>query len=351
MKTFIGRGEIKQLSLILKENSYKNAIVFTGRTSFAALKDILLPELQGCLFNLYSEFSPNPKYEDIIKSVTELENNAYDVVIAIGGGSAIDFAKAYKYYSKSPLPLIAVPTTAGTGSEATQIAVIYIDGKKHSLDEPYLLPDYAIVDSQFIENSPSYLKACCGMDAFCQALESYWAVKATSESQELARKSIELCKNFLVSTVITNDPEPAEQMALASNLAGRAINISRTTASHALSYAITTRYGIPHGHAVALTIAALFLANLNITDEDCVDPRGAAYVKRTMLDLMNILDFQTENDIRPYFRNLMKQIGLEWRLDNLGIKDINYIVSSVNLRRLGNNPKNLTNKLSSLFSL
>ena len=102
----------------------------------------------------------------------------YDLFIAIGGGSVIDFAKLCKYFSKSDQTLVAIPTTAGTGSESTLFATYYENGKKASVDDSSILPNYVILDYKLLIGSPKYLKACSAIDAYCQAIESYWSLNS-----------------------------------------------------------------------------------------------------------------------------------------------------------------------------
>lgn len=344
MTSFIGRNSINNLSKILKEENAKNLLVFTGKKSYETIKLIVENELINCDITYYNNFSTNPKKEEINVAINELDSN-FDIIIAIGGGSVIDFAKAYRYYTK-PLKLIAIPTTCGTGSEATQFAVIYIKGTKHSLDEPSILPDYSIIDSQFVENNPKYLKACTAMDAYCQAIESYWAVQSTEASRQYAKQAIELCRDYIVEYVNSNSSVVSEKMALASNLAGKAINISRTTAAHALSYKITTEYGIPHGHAVALSIGDLFKININIDIETCNDPRGVDFVRERMDELVKILGI---TNVNRYWNDLMYKIELDTNFKKLKINDRNLIIKSVNAERLKNNPKNIEKELKTFY--
>lgn len=332
MTSFIGKNSISNLSKILKEENTKNLLVFTGKKSFDAIKPIIEKELADCNITYYNNFSTNPKKEEIDVAIKELGNN-FDIIIAIGGGSVIDFAKAYKYYLKATSKFIAIPTTFGTGSEATQFAVIYIDGVKQSLDDKSILPDYAIVDARFAQDNPKYLKACTALDAYCQAIESYWSVKSTEESRQFAKRAIELCKANIVDYVNTYNSDTLEKMAEASHLAGKAINISRTTAAHALSYKITTDYGLPHGHAVAMSIARLAKLNYEIDANCCIDNRGVEFVFAKMLELKEIL---TEDPI-SYFEDLFKNIGIEFPSI-----DVDEVVASVNLQRLANNPRRLS---------
>lgn len=132
---------------------------------------------------------------------------------------------------------------------------------------------------------------------------------------------------------------------LASNLAGKAINISRTTAAHALSYYITSKYGIPHGHAVSLSMVDLFEANFNVTSNNVQDGLSSDIVQKSMNELLVLLKLNSIDEFRPYWHNLMEQLGLEWRLSELKIFDKVEIIKSVNLQRLSNNPKKLDDDL------
>lgn len=328
---FCYRGAIQNLSEILKSNNAKRVLVFRGKKSYESIKTTITPHLKGMTVTYYSDFSTNPKKEELDIAIKKL-GTKYDMIIAIGGGSVMDFAKAYRYYSMGChsdksihnwIKLIAIPTTSGTGAESTQFSVLYVNGVKTSLDDSYILPDYAIVDSQFCKNNPKYLKASTAMDAYCQAIESYWAMNANSESREYAREAILLCKNNIEDYVNSDNDNAADKISLASHLAGKAINISRTTASHAISYKITSDYGIPHGHAVALTIAQLFDKNIQCGKFD------------ELKELVTDKPFD-------YFNNLFNNIGLEYDFDKLGIKNIDEIVGNVNIERLSNNPIKLS---------
>lgn len=336
---FCKKGAIKNLSNILKIENAKKALIFTGKKSFDNIKNIIESELNNIDVEYYNKFSPNPKKEEVDNAIKNIKAD-FDIIISIGGGSVIDFTKAFRYYSKSKAVHIAIPTTCGTGSESTQFAVIYVNGVKTSLDAREILPNYAIVDSQFVVNNPKYLKACTAMDAYCQAIESFWAVKSTEESRNYAQKAILLCKENIEKYVNTQDETAAQNMAQASHFAGKAINISRTTAAHALSYKITSEYNIPHGHAVAYSISGLWHENKKVTADNLNDPRGIDYVLNTMKSLEELIS----TDFDTYFKNLFKSINLDYDIHNLKDLDISLIVNSVNMDRLNNNPKKLTSE-------
>ena len=320
---YVGRGAIKHLKSLVKGK----VLLFTQKEIFQLFKD----ELNLSKVVLYTKISENPKRAEIQLAQDSLKDQSFDTIVAFGGGSVIDFAKAYRFYEEKEIPLVAIPTTAGTGSQVTQFAVVYVDGVKTSLDDALIKPDHAIVDSQFIEKAPRYLKACCAMDAYCQGIESFWAKKATPESKAFAVQAIILCQKYLIDAVNTSRPFANEKLALAAHLAGKAINISRTTAAHALSYKITSKYGIPHGHAVALCMPNLFVMNIDSLSHNDSEQ---------LLGIMNI----RKSEILLYFDFLMKEIGLETDFKKLKIKNLTEIVESVNADRLSNNPRKLTQK-------
>ena len=327
---FCYKGAIENLSKILGLENAKKVLVFTGKNSYTLIKPIIEEQLKNIEYSYYNNFSTNPKIEEIEQAIINTTNERFDLIIAIGGGSVIDFAKIYKYKTNSS-KLIAIPTTCGTGSEATQFAVYYKNGKKCSLDDKSVLPNYAIIDSQFMGNNPKYLKVCTALDAYCQAIESYWAVKSTPISREYAKQAIEICKDNIVNYVNTNNSTYAEKMAQASNLAGKAINISRTTAAHAMSYTITSKYGIPHGHAVALNIGKLIEYNKNIDNETLNDKRGLEFVKNRINEIFELMDI--DNGIE-YFQNIFKLLDIDYK---------EYPIEYIDPKRLKNNPRRFNN--------
>lgn len=317
-------GAISELSKI----NFSKPLIFCGKKSFEKIKPIIEKYLKNPIF--YNDFSTNPKIEEIEKAIQFFNNKFnFDIIIAIGGGSVIDFAKIFKFKNNLNLKLIAIPTTAGTGSEATQFAVYYENKIKKSLDDPSILPDISILDTQFLKYNPKYLKATTALDAYCQAIESYFAVKSTKESRDFAKKAIELCRDNLVDYVKSNDEKYAKNMLLASNLAGKAINISRTTIAHAMSYSITTKYNLPHGHAVSLNIARLMEYNKKIDLETLNDPRGIDFVKARMEEIYSLIGTDNAFD---YFLELFKKINIE---------QIDFEIEYIDPDRLKNNPRKL----------
>ena len=348
-KEIIGYKRTTEISEILHQIHVNSVLFFHGQQSFENHRLLFEQLLSDYSTIHYSNIKPNPKYEQIQDAIDKFKGTKFDAIIAFGGGSVIDFAKAFRFYSNIKTPLFAIPTTAGTGSEATQFAVVYINGIKNSLDDPTILPDYAILDSQFTEKAPQYIKACSAIDAYCQAMESYWSVRSTKESLKYAKQAIMLINDSIEKFVLLSDMNAAEKMMLASHLSGMAINISRTTAAHALSYTITTQYGIPHGHAVALSMPDLVHANFNVSESNCRDSRGVSFVRAKLNDILYMIGIKTPDEFTEYWHKLMDKLGMEWRIDKLGIRNTQNIINGVNKARLANNPVDIMDTIKTFY--
>lgn len=306
----------------------------------------------------FSEFAQNPKLEDIEHGTELTRLFAPDAVVAIGGGSVIDMAKLINLLAaqqadcatiiegKAPIqrsgkPLFALPTTAGTGSEMTHFAVAYIQHAKYSVAHPSMLPTMALIDPALTYRMPPKLTAVTGLDALCQAIESFWAVGATEESRRYAEEAISLILPSLSVAVTAPNPEVREAMARGAMLAGKAINISKTTAPHALSYALTSHHGVPHGHAVALTLGKCVLANAGAKAEQIIHPEGERFHQLTMRRLLELFGVESAEQCDRSLRSLLTDIGLEATLAEVGVntpEDLVRLVSSVNTERLNNHP-------------
>jgi len=304
----------------------------------------------------FNDFTVNPKIEDVEKGINLCRNIGIDLITAIGGGSVIDFAKLIRCYINSDtnlsdsiksnlvfpaenIPLIAIPTTAGSGSESTHFAVVYINECKYSVSHEFIRPNYALLFFSLTYKCPPYLTACSGSDAFCQAIESYWSVQSTEESRSYAKEAILMLWKYLPQAV-ENDLDARRNVMIAANLAGRAINISFTTAAHAYSYGLTTYAGIPHGHAVSLTLPYFFNLNMNVSPDNCIDTRGSVFVKERMNDLLLFLNCEAENvkeKLSSFFESLLgykNEEAIAKITDDMRTQ----LALSVNLQRLQNNP-------------
>lgn len=175
------------------------------------------------------------------------------------------------------------------------------------------------------------------MDALCQGIESWWSVNSTEESYEYSRKAIELIMQNWEQYIFENDAEAAANIMLGANYSGRAINITQTTAAHAMSYKITSLYGIPHGHAVAICLPELWKYMIDNMDK-CIDKRGAKYLGSIFDEIAYAMGANTPIDAVRLFRNMMKQMELQNPTSEKKEEDLEILSSSVNPTRLKNNP-------------
>ena len=299
----------------------------------------------------FSDFTPNPDYSSVVKGVELFRKNNCDAIIAVGGGSAIDVAKCIKLFSTmdgngnngeflrdsivpNNLPLCVVPTTSGTGSEATHFAVIYYNGVKHSVADYSTLPELVVFDSSSLKTLPSYQKKATMLDALCHAVESYWCVNSTDESKEYSLKAIRLIVNNLNSYLANND-DGNDNMMKASYLAGKAINITKTTAGHAMCYKITSLFHCAHGHAAGLCDRILFKRMVENTQK-CSDKRGVEYLKKTLDELGIALGGADALSGANKFCELFDSLNLN--IPTASIEQIEELKSSVNTDRLSNHP-------------
>ena len=310
---------------------------------------------------LFSDFTPNPLYEQVCKGIDLLKSEQCDAILAVGGGSAIDVAKCIKLAvlakegndaiipplvntrvecDGKKLPLIAIPTTAGTGSESTHNAVMYYEGAKQTVTNDGILPDVAILEPSVLKTLPLYQKKCTMFDALCQGIESWWSVNSTEESYEYSRKAIELIMANWRKYIFENDAEAATNIMLGANYGGRAINITATTAAHAFSYKITSLYKLPHGHAVAVCLPEIWQYMLSHMDK-CLDSRGEVYLSNIFLQIAATMGCSTPAEAIATFRDMMKEMEMSNPVAMNRAEEIGVLSTSVNPIRLKNNPVEL----------
>lgn len=338
--------------------SKKPMLVCDSSFKFLNIKDYF--ERSDSRYIRFDKFTPNPLYDDVCNGVDLFKSERCDSIIAVGGGSAMDVAKCVKLFSgmdstvnyleqekfDTCVPLIAVPTTAGTGSESTRFAVIYFEGKKQSVTHDSIIPNHVILDWSVLSTLPVYQKKCTMLDALCQGIESWWSVNSTDESKSYAQKAVSLIVENYRDYIFENKDGAAEKIMVAANFAGRAINISQTTAPHAMSYKLTSLYGIPHGHAVAICLPKVwkFMAD---NYEKCADKRGARYLLGIFKDIANLLGASDIKSAITRFENILSELEITPPISNND--DLGILASSVNPVRLGNNPVKL--KESDLLEL
>lgn len=349
---------IANLPGILKEVGCKKLfLVIDSSYPFLNIKDAIeaLPVEEKVKF---SDFTPNPLYEQVCNGIELLKSSGCDTILAVGGGSAIDVAKCIKLavlagegnaaiipplVSKrlpidgAKIPFIAIPTTAGTGSESTHNAVMYYEGAKQTVTNDGVLPDYAVLEPSVLKTLPLYQKKCTMMDALCQGIESWWSINSTEESYGYSRQAVELIVANWRKYIFENVDEAAAQIMLAANYGGRAINITQTTAAHAMSYKITSLYKLPHGHAVAVCLPEVWQYMLD-RPENCIDPRGIEYLRDIFAKISGALGVASPEAAIALFREMMVAMELGNPVSENRDADLDVLASSVNPVRLKNNP-------------
>ena len=323
-KLLQGKNTIYEAAPYLIEAGYETVFLITGK-HFQLHGN---PEfLKGMHYNHFIKDGVNVTESETNEAVTEFSKEKFQAILAIGGGSVIDLAKSLIYQLEKESKYIpffaAAPTTAGSGTEATHFAVVYIDNKKLSLVSKVLLPQLVILDPTLTYSLSPYQTAVSGMDVLAQAIESYWNKNATAESKVSAIHAISLWKESFINTVLSPTEELRYKMQYAAYLAGKAINITRTTGPHALSYYLTVNHGIPHGHAVALFLPVFFLYN------------------HSQEEVYHLLHVENEVDAAHFVTENLKKAGLATKLSELKIDKhqiIEALLDEVNEERFANNP-------------
>jgi len=313
---------------------------------------------KGIAVIYFADYQPNPSYDSVVKGVSLFRKEHCDGILAVGGGSAMDVAKCVKLFCNmagdgrdgdflkqeikpDAIPFLAVPTTAGTGSESTRYAVIYYEGVKQSVTHESSIPDTVLMDSSVLNTLPLYQKKATMMDAFCHAIESFWSVNSTEESKRYSGEAIKIVLANM-DGYLSNTEAGNANMLLAANTAGKAINITQTTAGHAMCYKITSLFGVAHGHAAILCVRKLFPWMIQHT-KDCIDPRGEAYLKETLLDVAFSMGCDTPEEAAYKLEKLFTDLKLEVPVATE--EQFVQLKESVNPVRLKNHPVSLTEKV------
>jgi alcohol dehydrogenase len=327
-KIVFGRGS---LSRAWESIDRKHVLLVTGKGGFREkFISRIKKQLGNAELSVYDNVEPNPTHQNVDGGVEVIEKKGCELVVALGGGSVIDAAKlmaciavnkgnAYEYafgkkkIEKKGLPLIAIPTTAGTGSEVTPFAVISDREKK--LKAPVrnrqLFPKVAIVDPELTASMPAGLTANTGADALSHALEALWSKKAQPITDYLALRAAKLVfENLKKVCQEPHNMEAREEMSLASLLGGMAISNAWTGPAHAISYPFTVHFGVSHGNACALTLPEVM--EFNALRSEKINRITQIYGPEKM-------------------RELFREVGLRTKLSEFGIRkeDIPLILEGV----------------------
>ena len=305
----------------------------------------------GIRVTRFDRFEPNPRYESAREGVHLFREAGCDAVMGIGGGSAMDVAKCIKLWAceeegetwlRRPVPvngvpLIAMPTTAGTGSEATRYAVVYENGVKQSVTDDSIIPTAVLLDPSVLDTLPAYQRRATMFDALSHAVESFWSVHSTEESMALSERAV---RDILACRegYLANRPEGNAAMLQAAHTAGQAINITQTTAGHAMCYKLTSLFGAAHGHAAALVNRRLWPWMTQHADR-CTDPRGAEHLKAVLRRMAACMGCEDSTAGALRFAELFDEAGLT--VPEATEQQIDELCATVNPDRLKNHPVRL----------
>ncbi len=374
-RILFGSGQLAELPKLARSYGQK-ALLVTGARSFRSssrwpwLTDNLTE--QGMIFE-HMTVSDEPTPQLVDDAVAAFHGRHIDLVVAIGGGSVLDAAKAIAGllphgnsvmdhlegvgrnipYTGPATPFIAVPTTAGTGSEATKNAVLSVRGErgfKKSFRHDCLVPEYAIVDPDLLDTCPPDLMAADGMDAFTQLLESYVSARANPMTDALAKSGMEAFRDGFFAALQGGDGEQARAgrsaIAYASLVSGITLAQAGLGSVHGLAAPLGAFYPIPHGHACGTLLAEATAVNIRALRERI--PEHPALKKYAgVAELLTGHGFKTQmeacNALVAHLHDWTERLALK-RLGHFGVEsaDIPKIVANARGTSMQTNPVTLT---------
>lgn len=284
VKIVFGVDKLKQLSSLLEDEGLKNGLLVSDPFfQSSGLADEVIQYSGEKILAVFSDITPNPTLSSVDHCVKLIKENSYEFVLVLGGGSAIDCAKVACSVCKTPfsasefhsgrrrlgqdhIPLVAVPTTAGTGSEVTSVSVLtdIKEGRKAPIASDNFYPKVALIDPRLTVSVPPSVTASCGLDVLSHALEGFWSKQHQPICDALAVSATRTIFDYLPRAFQDGgDIKARERVCEASVIAGLAFGLPKTAGSHACSYPLTNIYHIPHGEACALTLDSFTRINAN----------------------------------------------------------------------------------------
>ena len=317
----------------------------------------------GFTVTTFDRVQADPPYS-IVEDAIELGRSiSANVVIGLGGGSSIDTAKVVSLAINStqsldemvgvnqatgqPLPLIAIPTTAGTGSEVTFVSVLTNEiGEKKAIYSPKLMPDIALLDASLTLGMPRHVTAAPALDAMVHCVEAYTSrTKKNPISDALAIKGLQLLtQNYMTVLEDGSNLAARENMLLGSSLAGMAFVNASVAAVHALSYPLGSKFHIPHGHSNALVMGPVFRFNIEAASDYYAELAKAILPNEEFVD-----NFSAAHTFVDTLEDFLDQSGLATRLSDLGVTDIDILPMATEVtqkisRLIDTNPRDMTTK-------
>ena len=344
--SYHGAGAIAEVAAEAKSRGFKKALICTGPTLLrhgvtAKVTDIL--DKNGLAYELFSDIKANPTIENVQAGVAAFKAAGADYIIAIGGGSPIDTAKAIGIIINNPeyadvrslegvaptknpcVPIIAIPTTAGTAAEVTINYVItdVQNKRKFVCVDPHDMPIVAVVDPEMMSSMPKGLTAATGMDALTHAIEGYTTKAAWEMTDMFHLKAIEIISRSLRGAV-AGTPEGREGMALGQYIAGMGFSNVGLGIAHSMAHTLGAVYDTPHGVACAMTLPLVMEFNQEATGEKFREIARAMGVKN--------VDSMTQAEYRAAaidaVRKLSADVGIPTKLEALKEEDLPFLAES-----------------------
>lgn len=358
VKIFFGQNQMEKLGSLTKKLG-KKALLVTGRKSMKKLgitdKVIKLLQDHSLEIALYNRIPPNPTVEVVDEGARLVADENCEVIIGLGGGSVLDAAKGiavvashgrsvWDYIGEGKVtektfPLVAIPTTAGTGSETTPYSIFTNKGalRKDAIVSPYTFPKIAVIDPVLMQSMPSQLTADTGFDALAHAIEASLSLNANPLSDSLAMKAVNLInKSLIQATKNGEDLEARGDMALASSLAGMAIAQVGVVAGHGFGMSIGGILDTPHGRTVGVLLPHVMRYNLPVVADKIAQIAGYFNLSTTgdtMDDARNVIE---------RIKTMMRKVNFPTTLGELGVtkSDVEKIVEDCMDRGdMKNNPR------------
>lgn len=287
--------------------------------------------LIGREYEIFSDIVPDPPIELIVSGIEKIGKFSPDTIVALGGGSAIDAAKAIMDFSKKIVNLkeiefIAIPTTSGTGSEVTSFAVITDKekGVKYPIVSDELLPDSAILDPELVKSAPDFITADTGMDVLTHAIEAYVSKNATDFSDALAEKAVSLVFKYLIRAYKDgNDIEAREKMHNASCLAGLAFNAASLGINHSIAHVLGGKFHIPHGRTNAILLPHVIEYNANISGYTSTNYSLAANKYSNLAKIVGLSNSNIRGNVKSLvneIKKMQKNMNMPTSLSECGVK-------------------------------
>ncbi len=281
----------------------------------------------GITYTTFTDVVPDPPVEKVIAGVAKALTERPPCIITIGGGSAIDTAKAVRKFAAQIQPdyfphLIAIPTTSGTGSEVTRYAVISdaSQGRKYPLAAEDLIPDEAILDEILVKSVPAAVTADTGMDVLTHAIEAYVSTENNEFSGALAEKAVEITGQFLIRSYSScDDTHARRKMHIASCLAGLAFDSASLGLNHGMAHQLGATLHIPHGRANAILLPYIIEYNSGVTLTNRSQKEYPSCVRKycnlaRILGVSNMNEVTTIRALISYMQFLSSEMGIPHRI-------------------------------------